>query len=132
MALKDQCPYCKSSQTIRRGLRKNKSGIKQMFWCNHCERRFTYHDAFWKKKHTPEIIVEACSSYKRGMSLRDVKDHLSEYRATDITRTTVLNWVNEYGKLLKKFANKQHPQIKGPLHTDDLHLNLKKTKFTNG
>lgn len=132
MALKDRCYYCKSSRTVRNGLRKNKSGTKQMFWCNKCERRFTLHDAFWKKKHKPEIIVEACSSYKRGMSLRDVKDHLSEYRETDITRTTVLNWIREYGKILKKFADKQRPQIQGPLHADDIHVSLKKTKSTNG
>ncbi len=53
-------------------------------------------------KNKPEIIIEACSSYKKGMSLKNVKDHLSEYRETDISRVTILNWVRKYSNLLTR------------------------------
>ena len=78
-------------------------------------------------KHKPETITEACSSYKRGMSLKSVKDHLSEYRETDITRTTVLNWIRKYSKLLTKKTEKFTPKIKGPLHNDEFFVHIKKT-----
>src|SRR3989344_6301243 len=101
-----KCSFCGSSdKTWRRGWRYNKSGKKQMWWCNSCKRRFTPDDGFWKMKHSPKIITEACSSYKRGMSLKNVKDHLSEYRETDISRASILNWVRKYSKLLSASTN---------------------------
>ena len=122
-----KCPYCDSNKrTWRKGLRHNKSGIKQMWWCNSCKRRFTINDGFWKMKHKPEIIAEACSSYKRGMSLKNVKDHLSEYRETDISRTSVLKWIRKYSKLLVKKSGKFVPKIKGSLHNDEFFVHVKK------
>ena len=97
-----KCPQCKSSGRVWcKGWRYNKSGKKQMWWCNSCKKRFTPDDGFWKMKHKSEIITEACSNYKRGMSLKNVKDHLAEYRETDISRASILNWVRKYSKLLK-------------------------------
>ena len=77
-------------------------------------------------KNKPEIITEACSSYKRGMSLKNVKDHLSEYRETDVSRVTVLNWVRKYSKLLTKKTEQFTPKIKGNLHNDEFFVHVKK------
>ena len=122
-----KCNYCFSDKkTWRKGWRYNKSGKKQNWWCNSCKRRFTIDDGFWKMKHKPEIITEALSCNKRGMSLRNVKDHLSDYRDTDITRTTVLNWIRKYSKLLVKKTGKLNPKIKGPLHNDEYFIHIKK------
>lgn len=108
-----ECSFCGSSKHVwRKGWRYNKSGKKQMWWCNSCKKRFTPDDGFWKMKHKPEIIAEACSSYKRGISLKNVKCHLSEYRETDISRTTVLNWVRKYSKILSKKTEKFIPKRK--------------------
>lgn len=123
-----ECPYCNSSQrTWRKGWRYNKSGKKQMWWCNGCKRRFTIDDGFWKMKHKPEIITEACSCHKRGMSLKNIKDHLGEYRETDISRTCVLNWIHKYSKLLVKQTENLTPKIKGPLHNDEFFVHIKKS-----
>ena len=77
-------------------------------------------------KNKPEIISEACSSYKRGMSLKNVKNHLSEYRETDVSRTAILNWVRKYSKLLSKKTEKLIPKIKGDLHSDEFFVHVKK------
>ena len=77
-------------------------------------------------KHRPEIVTEACSSYKRGMSLKNVKDHLSDFRATTISRATVLNWVKKYAKMLELATVKFTPKIKGPLHNDEFFVHVKK------
>ena len=77
-------------------------------------------------KNKPEIITEACSSYKRGMSLKNVKDHLREYRETTISRPTILNWVKKYSKLLNISTSKLTPKIKGPLHNDEFFVHVKK------
>ncbi len=121
------CSYCKSSKRVwRKGWRYNKSGKKQNWWCNSCKKRFTPDDGFWKMKNKPEIITEACSIYKRGMSLKNVKDHLSEYRETKISRPTILNWIRKYSKLFSTSTNKLTPKIKGPLHNDEFFVHVKK------
>ena len=122
-----RCPSCGSDKkTWCKGWRYNKSGKKQMWWCNACKKRFTYDDGFWKMKHRPEIVTEACSSYKRGMSLKNVKEHLTDFRETDISRATVLNWVRKYSKLLERKTEKLRPKIKGPLHNDEFFVHVKK------
>jgi len=122
-----KCSFCNSAKRVwRKGLRYNKSGDKQMWWCNSCKRRFTPDDGFWKMKNKPEIITEACSSYKRGMSLKNVKNHLSEYRETDVSRTAILNWVRKYSKLLSKKTENFIPKIKGDLHNDEFFVHVKK------
>jgi transposase-like protein len=122
-----KCPTCKESKRVwSKGWRYNASGKKQMFWCNACKKRFTPDDGFWKMKHTPEIVTEACSSYKRGMSLKNVKDHLSDFRETDISRTSVLNWIKKYSVLLENTTGKLTPKIKGSLHNDEFFVHVKK------
>lgn len=124
----ENCPYCGKYKTIKRGKRKNRYEKKQTYWCNLCERRFTVKDVFWKKNYPAEIIAEACSCFKRGMSFRDVADHLAEYRKADVSPSTVLYWVRQYSKILRRFAYMQRPKIKGPIHTDDLHLYVGKKR----
>jgi len=112
----EKCPYCGKHKTIKRGKRKNKYEKKQTYWCNLCQRRFTKRDVFWKKNYPAEIIAEACSCFKRdmsrGMSLRDVAEHLAEYRGIDVSPSTVLGWVRGYSKILKRFAYMQKPKVK--------------------
>lgn len=92
------CPYCKSNDTIKKGLRINKLGNKQTMWCNSCKRRYTFNDGFWKMKNKPEIIEDALSCHKKGMSLKKIEDHLSEYWEIDISSKTILMWIRKYSK----------------------------------
>jgi len=50
-------------------------------------------------KHKPEVIAEACSSYKRGMSFNSVSKHFREYGKARICSATVFNWVKKYREL---------------------------------
>ena len=101
------CEFCKSKNIVRAGFRYNTSGKKQRHKCNKCDGLFVVDDGFKKMKHKPEIIAEACSCYKRGMSLKDAKEHLIEYRDTNVSRKTILMWIRKYSRILKKFADKQ-------------------------
>ena len=122
------CIFCNSSADIvKAGFRYNGSGKKQRYKCNNCKKRFVPNDGFWKMKHKPEIVVEACSCYKRGMSFKEVSNHFREYDKADICQATVYNWVKKYSKALKKFVSKQTPKIKGPIHLDEVFLKVKKT-----
>ncbi|MEK6933909.1 MAG: hypothetical protein AABW75_03470, partial [Nanoarchaeota archaeon] len=78
------CSYCKSSkEVVKSGFRNNKCGKKQRYQCNKCSHLFVSNDGFWKMKHSPEIISEALSCRKRGMSYEEVSKHFHEYDKAD-------------------------------------------------
>lgn len=102
----EECPKCKSSHyVVRAGLRHNKYGDKQKYRCNQCWEWFTKNDAFWHRSYPKEIIAEACSCYKRGMSFKEAADHINEYKGTKIGESTVFYWVTGYSKMLKKMGS---------------------------
>lgn len=87
-----KCILCKSSENIvLAGKNHNKKGDTQRYKCNLCKRKFVPHDAFWKMKHSPEIIAEALSCKKRGMPYEEVSKHFREYNKAEISGVTVFN-----------------------------------------
>jgi len=98
-----KCSECKSEKfVVKVGMRHNKFGSKQKYRCNKCLIWFVEQNAFWHKMYPKEIIAEACSCYKRGMSFNETAEHLNEYKGTKIVPSSVFNWVNNYSKILKK------------------------------
>lgn len=101
--MEQECPNCKlSTYVVKVGKRKNKYGTKQKFRCNKCWTWFVQNDAFWHRKYPKEIIVEACSCYKRGMSFKETAEHLNEYKGTKVVGSTIFYWIKDYSKILKK------------------------------
>ena len=100
-----QCPDCKKEKfVVKAGTRHNKFGNKQKYRCNKCWRWFVPIDAFWHRKYPKEIIAEACSCYKRGMSFKETAEHLNEYKGTKIVPSSIFYWVTHYSKILKKMG----------------------------
>ena len=121
------CVFCKSSEKIvKSGFRNNSSGKKQKYQCNACNRLFVPHNAFWKMKHSPEIIAEALSCKKRGMSYEEVSKHFYEYNKADISAVTIFNWTKNYGNSFENFNKKQIPKLSGKINTDEFVFKVKK------
>ena len=122
-----QCTFCKSSKAIVfAGKHHNKKGETQRYKCNLCKKRFVPHDAFWKMKNSPEIIAEALSCKKRGMSYGEVSKHFYEYNRADISAVTVFNWTKKYGDSFDNFNKKQIPKLSGKINTDEFVFKIKK------
>ena len=123
------CIFCKSVKNIvKAGFRYNKLGKKQRYWCNKCKNRFVPNDGFWKMKHKPGIIAEACSCRKRGMPYQEVSKHFREYNKANICPATAYNWVKKYGKSLRNFNMKQIPELSGKINIDEFVSKIKKNK----
>ena len=121
------CSFCKSSEKIvKSGFRYNASGKKQKYQCNVCDHLFVKKDAFWKMKHSPEIIAEALSCKKRGMSYEEVSKHFYEYDKADISGVSVYNWMKKYSNSLGGFNKKQIPKLSGKINTDEFVFKVKK------
>ena len=62
------CPYCASENFVKRGVRKKKKEVVQLYLCKDCERTFT--PGAIKGKHYPmPVILDAISLYHLGYSL---------------------------------------------------------------
>jgi hypothetical protein len=74
------CPYCSSSDFVKRGTRKKKRETVQLYLCRSCRRTFTPFST--KGKHYPlNLILEALSYYNLGFSLEQTcKIMASRYR----------------------------------------------------
>ena len=125
-----QCVFCKSSKNIVcAGKHHNKKGDVQRYKCNICRKRFASHDAFWKMKHNPEIIVEALSCKKRGMPYEEISKHFYEYNKAEISGVTVFNWVKKYGETFDSFNKKQIPRLSGKINADEFVFKVKKKEM---
>src|SRR5208283_6016731 len=65
-----ECIYCGSSNIVKDGKRKNKSGIIQIFECRDCHKYFTFNIGFEHMKHNPQAITTAMQLYFSGESFR--------------------------------------------------------------
>ena len=92
-----KCPNCKSNSTIRRGVKKNKSGWIPRYSCNKCGKWFVDRKGFENFRHKPEIITAALDLRAKGMSLADVVDHIDQHHRVKVTRQTILDWQNKFG-----------------------------------
>jgi transposase-like protein len=96
-----KCPKCKNKNTIKRGKRYNKSGTKQLYFCNRCEFTFMKRDGFEKMRYKKEYIVKAIHLHNEGLSLFQVQDYLWQHEGVKVTRQAVGNWCNKYSIFLK-------------------------------
>lgn len=70
------CQYCGSSNLKKGGVRKNKTGAIQKFYCRDCHHYFTINIGFEKMKHNPQAITSAMQLYFSGESLRNTMNSL--------------------------------------------------------
>jgi transposase-like protein len=71
------CPVCQiSDNLVRHGIRNNKSGKIQKFFCKFCKKWFSINFAFEKMHATPNMITSAMQLYFSNESYRNIKKFL--------------------------------------------------------
>lgn len=96
-----KCPKCKNKNIIKRGKRYNKSGTKQLYFCNKCKFTFMKRDGFEKMRYKKEDIVKAIHLHNEGLSLFQVKDYLWQHEGIKVTRQAIGYWCRKYSVFLK-------------------------------
>jgi transposase-like protein len=98
----DLCPYCLSKDFVKRGTRKNKNQVVQLYLCRNfgCGRTFTAQDI--KGKHFPlHIIIESMSYYNLGFSLEQTCQIIKKKFGVAPESATLSDWINEYKPLCR-------------------------------
>lgn len=121
-----KCHYCKNNSAIKRGVKKNKSGWIPRYWCSRCDRWFVDRKGFENFRNKPEVITAALDLRAKGISLANIVDHLYQHHKVKVTRKTILDWQNKFGKKLKSFTQTLKPIIGGQVHADEMFVKVRK------
>jgi len=120
------CPHCKAIVAVKAGLRKNKSGFVQKYFCIECNKYFVDRKGFENFRHKPEVITAALDLRAKGVSLANIVDHLMQHHRIAVTRKTILDWQNKFGMKLKSFTQTLKPIIGGIIHADEMFVKVRK------
>ena len=117
---KIKCRYCKSENTVKRGLSQTQNrGKQQRHLCKDCKKTFILDNGFWKKKNSEAKITAAIDLYFSNLSSRKVRNHFRRHWEHNASHVTVLNWCREYTLKASKFIDTLKPQLSGQLYVDE-------------
>lgn len=92
------CPTCQSTYVIKKGQRKNKLEVCQLWFCKLCPKTFTA--KITKHKTYPiKTIIEGLSLYNKGYSLAEASQLLKKYSDLPIHPSTLSGWLKEFSAL---------------------------------
>src|SRR6202521_325989 len=97
----DACPYCGSHVLTRRGTRKKKLEILQLWRCASCKRTFTPGPLAIRNKTYPlRTVIDALSTYSLGYSLEDTAARVKSKSGRKIGASTITSWLAQHHALL--------------------------------
>ena len=111
-----ECKFCGSVAVIRYG----KEGLKQVYKCKDCNRKFVIDEGFKKMKYDPKIITLSLDLYFKGTSLRKISDHLKQFYGLEVHFSTLYRWIGKYVELIGKYADSTIPQLSGHWNVDEM------------
>lgn len=121
------CPDCMSENFVRHGIRHNKLGDIQRYYCNDCKKWFSFNLGFEKMHATPQAITSAMQLYFTGESLRSVQKFL-RLQGIKVSHMTVYNWISKYTNLMEKYLEKITPQVGDTWRADEVWVKVKGDK----
>jgi len=92
-ALKRKCPYCGSNKTILKGFRYNMTGAVRLRLCKICNRRFKDDLMPEGKGNNTALAIIALDLYYKGLSLREIRNHIWQVYCIDKPVSTLHRWI---------------------------------------
>jgi len=105
------CPYCQS-KVIKKGKRKKKYEIIQIYYCKNCQKKLT--PVITKHKTYPlRLIIDSISLYDKLYSYNKIINIIEETYGIKVTRQIILRWLKEYSDYIpflrmREFASKMY------------------------
>src|SRR5712692_3294545 len=88
--LPSRCPHCGSTRTIRKGTRRKKLEIVQLWQCKLCRRVFTpAPSALRYKSHPLRLILDGVTFYNLGYSLSEAAQKIKAKHGYNIPTSTL-------------------------------------------
>lgn len=107
-----RCPSCGSSRLMRKGTRKKKLEIVQLWQCKQCRRVFTPAPAELRYKTYPlRIILDGITLYNLGYSLAGTATKLKSRHGYRVAPSTLSTWMLEHKELTTYSRLRPHARI---------------------
>ena len=117
------CMFCGSTNIVKDGVRHNKHGDIQKFYCRDCGRYFSFNIGFEKMKHNPQAITTAMQLYFSGESLRNTQRSL-RLLSVKVSHQTVYNWISKYVGLMGRYIEKLKPKVSDTWRADEIYVKI--------
>lgn len=89
-----ECPKCASLSCIKWGKRHNKHRTVQRYGCASCGNKFAIDkDSMFKSRANKPAVMAAIDLSKRGLSTRDIAEHITRCHGVRITHASVSRWI---------------------------------------
>ncbi len=115
-----KCPYCKKTDSVKAGLRKNKSGFVQRYLCNRCKKLYVDRKGFENVQTKPEIIATALDLRAQGLSYGKIAKHILQKYNVKISRSAILHWQNKFGEMIDNFTKSFQLSHSIDSHADEI------------
>ena len=94
-----KCPYCQGTKIIKKGTRVKKYETIQLYYCHHCQRKFT--PLVTKGKTYPlKVILDTISLYNRFNSMEEAAKQVSEKYGLKVSFQNIPNWLRDFQQYL--------------------------------
>ena len=120
----ETCRFCGSSNFAKEGRRKNKGYELQRYRCKDCGKWFVINYGFEKMRYDPNAITACIDLYFKGVSFRNIADHLKQFFGRKPSCSTIHDWLKRYTRLAKEYVDEIAPQTSGFLHVDEMKVNV--------
>lgn len=113
------CPHCGAKDVARAGTRKLKAGVRQLYRCGACFRRFSNLNRHGKRT-PPRAVLDALAMVCQSYPYRDIVHALRRRHRVEVTPSAISKWVKEYQPpyLAIEAMNRRYtPVIRGHLFT---------------
>lgn len=113
------CPYCQGTDFAKFGFRLKKLEKVQIFYCNHCQKRFT--PLVTKNKTYPvSVILNSLILFNKFLEPDQIADRINEQYGLKVSVNTIANWIKEYERLIP--FKRMREYLKGKLRKNELNL----------
>src|SRR3989344_8471956 len=129
----NECPSCKSSNLIKRGLRNSKKGKIQRYSCKDCRKRFTASPIKYIQIDTKNICL-VMDLYFKGLSLRDIQDNIFQFHNIKVSHESIRRYIRKFSKLMDNYVNNQVKgklQLGNQIQCDEQTVKIGKEKLWN-
>lgn len=107
-ALVRACPSCGSNSVISKGKRYNKRGSLRLFLCKSCRKKFP--EGATAELGRPALAIASVDLYYRGLSIRDIRDHLEQIYGENKAASTIHEWILKVTRLLIQAVSVAEPK----------------------
>jgi transposase-like protein len=90
-----RCSKCKGNNIIKKGKRKTKFGVEQIYYCKDCRKIFVQR-WFKNKTYNAKVIVETINLYHLGFTLDETAKTINKRFKVHVTKSSIHRWIKEY------------------------------------